>query len=202
MFYSSIWGLLSYSFYTFWPSVATENLVAKWATHSQRAVPCAALSKKSLTFAQKKVRMFRMRHKMLREVSWIYMDLLQLIFPFLCFPSVFFCQFGSASPGLDRKFAARIQPLQPVLAICCGGGDWYRVPRRDPGERMEGIEETHYRAMKDWTSCFFLCWITTGNFNGYRVAYFFKCPSRVWMMGWSPGERWVVTIDPNWAGGC
>ena len=155
VFYSSIWGLLSYSFYTFWPSVATENLVAKWATHSQRAVPCAALSKKSLTFAQKKVRMFRMRHKMLREVSWIYMDLLQLIFPFLCFPSVFFVNLDQRAQvwtgNLQHEFSLFSQWLRSAAVVA--------IDTEFPGVIQENAwkesEETHYRAMKDWTSCFF-----------------------------------------------
>jgi hypothetical protein len=67
---------------------------------------------------------------------------------------------------------------------------------------MEGIGGDALQGDEGLDKLFFLCWITTGNFNGYRVAYFFKCPSWVWMMGWSPGELWVVTIDPNWAGGC
>ena len=82
---------------------------------------------------------------------------------------------------------------------------WRLIPSSQAWSRRTHGRNRRRRTTGRWRTgqvVFFLCWITTGNFNGYRVAYFFKCPSWVWMMGWSPGERWVVTIDPNWAGGC
>ena len=86
--------------------------------------------------------------------------------------------------NLDQRaqvWTGNLQHEFSLFSQCLRSAAVVAIDTEFPGVIQENAwkesEETHYRAMKDWTSCcFFLCWITTGNFNGYRVAYFFKVP--------------------------